>query len=48
MLQVLHVFWFYLIARMIYKLATTGIEKDERSDDEDEDPEPGTDGKKNR
>ena len=47
-LQVLHVFWFYLIARMIYKLATTGIEKDERSDDEDEDPEPGTDGKKNR
>jgi sphingoid base N-palmitoyltransferase len=33
-LQALHVFWFYLICRMIYRLLTTGIEKDERSDDD--------------
>ena len=43
-LQALHIFWFYLIARMIYRLVTTGIDKDERSDDEDgpedEDDEP--------
>ena len=35
LLQILHVFWFYLIVRMIYKLITTGIDKDVRSDDED-------------
>ena len=39
-LQCLHVFWFYLIAKMIYKLVTEGIEKDERSDDEDEGEDP--------
>jgi ceramide synthetase len=34
-LQVLHVFWFYLIARMIYRMMIVGeIEKDVRSDDE--------------
>lgn len=38
-LQVLHIFWFSLIAKMIYKLATTGIDKDERSDDDDDDEE---------
>ena len=45
-LQGLHVFWFYLIARMLHKLATTGIEKDERSDDDDDDDmeEEGTNG----
>lgn len=35
-LQCLHVFWFYLICRMIRSLLTTGIEKDTRSDDEDD------------
>lgn len=39
-LQCLHVFWFYLIGRMIYRLVTTGIDKDERSDDEDEGEDP--------
>lgn len=35
-LQCLHVFWFYLISRMIYRLVQTGIvEKDARSDDDD-------------
>ena len=39
-LQLLHLFWFYTIATMIYRLFTTGIEKDERSDsDEDEEVE---------
>jgi ceramide synthetase len=36
-LQALHIFWFYLISRMIYKLVFDKIEKDERSDDETED-----------
>jgi hypothetical protein len=35
-LQCLHVFWFCLIARMIYRLTIVGeVEKDVRSDDED-------------
>lgn len=37
MLQCLHIFWFYLISRMIYKLMIVGsVEKDVRSDDEEE------------
>lgn len=37
-LQFLHLFWFYLIGRMIYKMLFTkdGTTKDERSDDEEE------------
>jgi hypothetical protein len=35
-LQCLHVFWFYLIARMIYKLIFDSLGGDVRSDDEDE------------
>ena len=38
-LQGLHVFWFYLIAKMLYRLFTTGIEKDERSDDDESEEE---------
>lgn len=36
-LQALHVFWAYLILRMVYKFAFAGkVEKDERSDEESE------------
>ncbi len=34
-LQALHIFWFYLIAKMVFKLVATGIEQDERSDVDD-------------
>lgn len=44
-LQALHIFWFYLIARMVYRLITTGIEKDERSDDESDIEEDNDDNK---
>ena len=36
-LQGLHIYWFYLILKMVRKMFTTGIDKDERSDDEDDD-----------
>jgi very-long-chain ceramide synthase len=39
-LECLHIFWFYLVLKMIVRLFTTGIEKDERSDDEGDDSEP--------
>jgi|MDTB01.1.fsa_nt_gb hypothetical protein len=39
-LQILHINWFYFICLMIYRLVTTGIEKDERSDDEEDDETP--------
>lgn len=35
-LQFLHIFWFYLIARMLWTLLRTGVEKDERSDDDED------------
>ena len=36
-LQLLHIFWFYLISRMIYKMFIMGtVEKDVRSDDEED------------
>lgn len=35
-LESLHIFWFYLVAKMLVKLFTTGIEKDERSDDDED------------
>ncbi len=37
LLQVLHIFWFYMICRMIYRMVTTGIDKDERSDADSDD-----------
>lgn len=40
-LQVLHIFWFYLICKMIIQLFAGGIKKDERSDDEEEDDNNG-------
>ena len=36
-LQFLHIFWFYLIAKMVFVMFTSGITKDIRSDDENED-----------
>ena len=44
-LQLLHIFWFWLIGVMIFKLVTTGIDKDERSDSDDDDEEPTAKGK---
>ena len=38
-LQLLHIFWFYLIAKMLWTLLSTGVEKDERSDDDEVDEE---------
>jgi len=36
-LQALHIFWFYLICRLLIKVVASGkVEKDERSDDEQE------------
>jgi TLC domain len=35
-LQLLHIFWFYLIAKMLWQLFSTGVDKDVRSDDDDD------------
>lgn len=35
-LQCLHIFWFYLILKMIFRLMSGNMSKDERSDDEEE------------
>ena len=36
-LQVMHIFWFYMIVKMIVKaLGAGGVQEDYRSDDEDE------------
>jgi hypothetical protein len=35
-LQCLHVFWFYLIAKMVYKLMMGTLDGDDRSDDDEE------------
>jgi ceramide synthetase len=46
-LQCLHVFWFYLILRMVVRLMSSGgIDKDERSDDEDDGGDSDDDGAK--
>ena len=39
-LQILHIFWFYTIMKMVVQLFTTGIDGDVRSEDEDEAAEP--------
>ena len=44
-LQFLHIFWFYLIAKMLWNLMSKGVEKDARSDDEDDLEEEYTDKK---
>lgn len=40
-LQGLHVFWFYLILRVIYRLVFMGVKNDVRSDQEDEEEDGG-------
>ncbi|KZV72108.1 longevity assurance proteins LAG1/LAC1 [Peniophora sp. CONT] len=40
MLQILNLFWYYLILRVLYRTITTGDADDVRSDDEGEDDEP--------
>lgn len=37
-LQLVNCFWFFLILRIAYRLVAAGTKKDERSDDEEEDP----------
>lgn len=38
-LQILNVYWLFLIFRILYRYAAGGVAEDERSDDEDEDEE---------
>ncbi|KAI6891672.1 hypothetical protein D0867_15611 [Hortaea werneckii] len=38
-LQIINLFWFFLICRILWRYLATGVEKDERSDDEEEDEE---------
>eukprot|EP00744_Colponema_vietnamica_P008302 GILI01011854.1.p1 GENE.GILI01011854.1~~GILI01011854.1.p1 ORF type:complete len:352 (+),score=79.87 GILI01011854.1:123-1178(+) len=37
-LQALHVFWFYLILRVIYKMFVVGVNEDVRSDEDEDEP----------
>lgn len=36
MLQLVNLYWFFLILRILYRFISSGVEKDERSDDESE------------
>jgi acyl-CoA-dependent ceramide synthase len=38
-LQILNLYWLFLILRIAYRLVVAGVAEDERSDDEDEDDE---------
>ncbi|KAK0191074.1 longevity assurance proteins LAG1/LAC1 [Armillaria mellea] len=45
LLQVLNLFWYYLIMRVLYRTITTSVTDDVRSDDEDGDEDDGNDTK---
>ncbi|PBL02421.1 longevity assurance proteins LAG1/LAC1 [Armillaria gallica] len=45
LLQLLNLFWYYLIMRILYRAIMTSVTDDERSDDEDDDEDDGKDTK---